>query len=253
VLHADRLRAESFGSVAALYDGVRPSYPAALIDELMAERPCDVLDVGAGTGIAGALLVQRGASVLGVEVDERMAEIARSRGLTVEIAAFESWEPAGRRFDLLISGQAWHWIDPAAGAAKAAAVLRCGGRACLFWNHGDPPAPVRERLAPIYERLAPELENYSALPGGGRDSVAYAAEALERSGEFDAARIRGFSWSETYAADAWVDLLRTHSDHQTMAPSRREPLLRAVRDAIDELGGSFALSYEAVLVDARRR
>ena len=57
-----------------------------------------------------------------------MAEVARRRGLAVEVAAFEAWEPAGRRFDAVVAGQAWHWIDPDAGAAKAAEVLRPGGR-----------------------------------------------------------------------------------------------------------------------------
>ena len=34
-VHADRRRAESFGSVAAAYDRYRPSYPDALIDDLV--------------------------------------------------------------------------------------------------------------------------------------------------------------------------------------------------------------------------
>ena len=74
-LHQDRSRAESFGSVAVLYDRARPSYPPALIDALTAGGAPTVLDVGCGTGIAAALLVARGCEVTGVEVDPRMAEI----------------------------------------------------------------------------------------------------------------------------------------------------------------------------------
>ena len=59
-LYADRSRAESFGSVAEQYDRYRPSYPAALIDDLVAPRPADVLDVGCGTGKAAVLLAARG-------------------------------------------------------------------------------------------------------------------------------------------------------------------------------------------------
>ena len=162
-LFEDRSRAESFGSVADLYDRARPTYPPALIDALLADGGRTVLDVGCGTGIASALFAARGCAVTGVEVDERMAEIARGKGLEVEVSSFERWEDRGRRFDIVASGQAWHWIDPRAGAVRATEVLRPGGRLGAFWNFGDPPADVRERLAPIYDRLAPELVNYSVV------------------------------------------------------------------------------------------
>src|SRR5581483_6684340 len=109
----ERDRAESFGSVARQYDRFRPSYPSELIDDLVALGPSDVLDVGCGTGKAGRLLADRGLDVLGVEIDPQMAEVARDHGLTVDVGSFEEWETAGRRFDLLVSGQAWHWVDPA--------------------------------------------------------------------------------------------------------------------------------------------
>ena len=165
MLFQERHRAESFGAVAELYDRVRPSYPSALVDALLLERPRRVLDIGCGTGIAGALLDARGCEVLGVEIDERMARLARARGLQVEIAPFEQWDAEGRLFELAISAQAWHWIDPVAGAEKAATVLAEAGRICLFWNFGDPPARVTELFDPIYARHAPGVESYSVLLG----------------------------------------------------------------------------------------
>ena len=162
-LFEDRSRAESFGSVADLYDRARPSYPPALIDALLADGGRTVLDVGCGTGIAAALFAARGCAVTGVEVDARMAEIARRKGLEVEVSTFERWDDRGRRFDVVASGQAWHWIEPRVGAARAADLLRPGGRIGAFWNFGDPPPELRERLAPIYDRLAPELVNYSVV------------------------------------------------------------------------------------------
>ena len=46
----------------------------------------------------------RGLPVLGVEPDGRMAEVARRHQVPVEVASFESWEPAGRTYDLLTAG-----------------------------------------------------------------------------------------------------------------------------------------------------
>jgi tRNA1(Val) A37 N6-methylase TrmN6 len=83
--YADRSRAESFGRVAEEYDRYRPSYPAALIDDLVALRPARVLDVGCGTGKAAVLLAERGLPVLGVEVDQQMAGVARRHGIAVVV------------------------------------------------------------------------------------------------------------------------------------------------------------------------
>ncbi|MGH2834239.1 MAG: hypothetical protein ACRDK2_15825 [Solirubrobacteraceae bacterium] len=50
--HLDRVRAESFGTVAAQYDSYRSTYPGALFDDLAALAPAQVLDVGCDTGMA---------------------------------------------------------------------------------------------------------------------------------------------------------------------------------------------------------
>ena len=62
-----------------------------------------------------------------------------------------------------------------------------------------------------------------------------------------------FSWTRTHDTAGWLALLQTHSDHQTLPPQRRERLLAEIGDAVDSVGGSFDMPYEAVLVSARRR
>jgi SAM-dependent methyltransferase len=249
MLFEDRSRAESFGAVAHLYDRARPSYPAELVDLLLADGARRVLDVGCGTGIAGALFAARGCAVTGVEIDPRMAAIARDKGLEVEVSGFVQWDDRGRRFELLISAQAWHWIDPRAGAIKAAAVLADGGRLACFWNLGDPPAHVRERLAPIYERLAPELAGLGNSGGRSENTAA----AIGDSGLFETAEVRRFEWTRTYATDEWLQFVATHSDHQALDGPCLDALLDAVGTAIDADGGSFQFRYETMLVTATRR
>jgi hypothetical protein len=182
-----------------------------------------------------------------------MAALARAKRIDIEVSGFESWDDRGRRFELLISAQAWHWIRPDEGAAKAAAVLCDGGRIGCFWNLGDPPAYVRERLAPIYARIAPGLEDYSVVLGGSGRRSGRTADGLNGSGLFESAELRRFDWTRAYTTDEWLALVATHSDHQALEPRQLETLLDAVREAIDSLGGSFEYPYETVLVTATRR
>src|SRR2546423_12433136 len=131
--HEARRMAESFGVDPERYDRARPSYPPELVNRIVAASPGpDVLDVGCGTGIEARQFREAGRRVLGVDADARMAAFARSTGIDVEVAKFEDWDSKGRTFDAVVAGQAWHWVDPVAGPAQAAAVLDPGGLLAVF-------------------------------------------------------------------------------------------------------------------------
>ncbi|MBT8462062.1 MAG: class I SAM-dependent methyltransferase, partial [Gemmatimonadetes bacterium] len=179
----DTSRAVVFGEDAERYDRARPSYPAALVDSLVGLAGQRILDVGCGTGKAGRLLARQGLDVLGVDPDERMAEVARRRGLVVEVARFEEWDPRGRSFDLVVSGQAWHWIDPRVGLAKAAEVLAPGGSLALFWNRPGYDPVIRTKLDEVYQRVAPGMAKSSAELGTvGDDRTSEDVAAIEDCG-----------------------------------------------------------------------
>jgi SAM-dependent methyltransferase len=72
------------------------------------------------------------------------------------VATFEAWDSVGRDFDAVIVGTAWHWVDPVAGAAKAAQVLRPGGRLAPFHHVFQAPPEVTEALAEACQWVAPD-------------------------------------------------------------------------------------------------
>lgn len=251
--YRNRQRAEGFGVDAARYDRARPAYPPALVDDVLdgaGGQPGDVsvLDVGCGTGIAGRLFSARGCSVLGVEPDDRMAAVARGHGLAVDVATFEYWEPQGRSFDVVISAQAWHWVDPQAGPARVAAVLPSGGRLALFWNAARPDAAAGAALDAVYRDLAPDLTYL-------RDSQPPEShgEPIAASDDFGAPVVTRYTWSRRYTTDEWLDLLGTHSNHRVLPPEKLRGLLAGVGAAVDALGGFFTVAYDTTLITARRR
>lgn len=249
--YTNRVRAESFGTDAESYDRARPGYPRELIDDLLSDGPRRALDVGCGTGRAARLLAERGVDVLGLEVDERMAAVARAHGVPVEVGAFETWDAAYRHFDLVISGQAWHWIDPVVGAAKAAAVLPRGGRLALFWNFAVLEDAARRAVDAAYEAAAPELTEASVVRGGGPRTVPAQIDGLRRIGRFRDIESRRYRWTQLYRRDEWLTLVATHSDHSTLPADRLAGLLDAIGQAFDGVGGEATAEYTTEAVFAR--
>ncbi|NBE53242.1 class I SAM-dependent methyltransferase [Streptomyces boluensis] len=255
---SDQIRrtARSFGTDAARYDRTRPRYPQALVDRLAAAaRPApSVLDVGCGTGIVARQFRAAGCHVLGVDVDPRMAELARRDGTEVEVAAFETWDAAGRTFDAVVSGQTWHWLDPEAAAAASARALRPGGRLAAFWNVPTMPPELVRALVAVYQRVAPD----SPFALGERAEDAYdeiltrAEDGIRATGAFGAPQRWRDDWKHTYTRDAWLDQMRTHGALTLLAPEHVAEVLAEVGAAIDALGGTFAMPYTTVTVTAVR-
>jgi SAM-dependent methyltransferase len=223
-----------------------------LVDDLLASKPARVLDVGCGTGKVARLFRARGCEVVGVEPDARMAGVARAHGIDVEVATFEAWDPAHRMFDLVVSGQAWHWVDPSLGAQRAASVLVPGGTLAIFWNRGRHDAPTQAALNEVYVRFAPGLAKESVPPGKWPSDRSDDIAAIGATHSFAPCQLRTYGWAQWHSRDEWLDQLGTHSDHIVLEPQQRAALLDAVGTAIDRLGGSITLHYETELISAQR-
>ncbi|MFG2630384.1 class I SAM-dependent methyltransferase [Streptomyces sp. NPDC048473] len=141
-------QARSFDKAAASYAANRPSYPPALLNavEELANRPLKgarVADIGAGTGLATALLHARGAHVIAVEPGPEMASQFRLRLPAVPLVLGDgnNLPLASESIDVLTYAQAWHWTDQRKSVPEALRVLRPGGALALWWNDSDSTVP----------------------------------------------------------------------------------------------------------------
>ncbi|MCV7413671.1 methyltransferase type 11 [Mycobacterium florentinum] len=242
--HLLRDVAESFGVDADRYDRARPRYPDALIHRVIAASPgVEFLDVGCGTGIGARQYREAGVTVLGVDPDARMAEVARRSGIEVEIGNFETWDPAGRTFDAVVAGQAWHWVDPVLGAAKAARVLRPHGLLATYWHVFDPPSEIAQAFDDVLGRVAPDAP--LQIPGLRlqEENLTRALEGIRTAGGFTEPGQWRFEWHRRYTRDEWLDHLATTGQLTLLGPGEVATVRDAVGATIDALGGSFTMQY----------
>jgi hypothetical protein len=181
-----------------------------------------------------------------------MAKVAQSHGIRVEVARFETWDPGQRMFDLVVCGQAWHWVDPSVGPRKAAAILPPSARLAIFWNRGRHDARTKAALDELYSRFAPSIAKESVPPANQPPDDAAAVAAIAATRLFAPTQLRSYGWTQQYSRDEWLDQLGTHSDHIALRPEQRATLLDAVGAAIDKMGGSITVHYETRLVSAQR-
>ncbi|MBO0776903.1 MAG: class I SAM-dependent methyltransferase [Actinobacteria bacterium] len=183
---------------------------------------------------------------------------ARRSGVQVEVATFEAWDPAGRDFDAVIAGTAWHWVDPVAGAAKAARVLRPGGRLAPFHHVFQSPPEVAEALAQAYRRVAPDspFSLGGQLTGSALDVFrplfAKIADGIRVAGGFSEPEQWRFGWERTCTRDEWLDQLPTLGALTRLPPGKLAEVRDGVGAAIDAMGGSFTMPYTTVAVTAAR-
>jgi SAM-dependent methyltransferase len=206
--------------------------------------------VACGTGKTAVALAGRGLNVLGVELDPRMADAARAHGVAVEVAPFETWDDAGRRFDLITCTSGWHWIDPERGRHKAAELLRPGGTIARFWNFYLLDDEVRAGLEALYREHAPTADAHA---GGLDHDGAAPADPFATDPDFTDHEVTEYGWEKSFTAAEWTGLIATYSDHQQLPPARLEALRRAVGQHIEDAGGRIQAHGQCYLITAVRR
>ncbi|MFZ0677373.1 class I SAM-dependent methyltransferase [Candidatus Binatus sp.] len=253
----------TFDKGAELYDKARPDYPEQIFDDLFAlgglGSDAAVLEVGCGTGKATKSLARRGCRVVGVELGENLAAVARRNlesfpRVEVVTASFELWEPRDSLFDMVFAASSWHWIDPEIRYRKAARILKPGGiLAIVDHGHAFPEGfdPFFTEIQRCYEEIGePHLEWPPPRPEEEPDRRA----EIERSGLFEVVGVKRHVGAIDYTADAYIDVLNTYSGHIAWEQSKRDKLYAEVRSLIAQRAdGRVRKHYLGILQVCRRR
>ena len=239
-------RVSEFDAIAVDYDRYRPSYPEQLFDDIVEmghlTEGARALEIGAGTGIATAPLVERGLTVVALEPAPGMAAVARAKlgsKAAVEVSRFEDWmstEPV----QLIAAFNAWHWVQPDVGIDLAAQMLPSGGSLAIIWTDiiswGD--EPFEARLADAFGAPWPKTV----------DLVAASLRAVQVDGRFEAFERREYRFERSLDAATFVAVTRTYGGPHHLD---RDAIIKTIIN--EDLGGTVTKIENAVLNLAHRR
>ena len=235
-----RERRATFDEIAELYDRARPTYPGALIDDVVAlaglEPRSRIVEIGCGTGKATLPLAERGLRITCVELGSSLAALAGRKlavfsGVEIVNADFERWEP-DRLYDAALAFTAFHWLPPEVRYVKTAEVLRPGGALTVTMVHHVLP----EDTDPFFIEAQADYEAVSSVgePPGPPEAIEGFGAEMSESGLFRVIAERRYQWDVEYTADEYVDVLNTYSDHRLKDDVTRNRLFDLIRARIGD-------------------
>ncbi len=237
-----------FTNRAGNYARYRPTYPAAALDWLWGAAGLSagrvVADVGSGTGILTALLLERGATVYAVEPNAAMRAAAEAwlgdrPGFVSLDATAEATGLPDAGVDLITAGQAFHWFEPEATRAEFRRVLRPGGSVGLIWNSRD----TTDAFVADYEAL---LEAYARHSHRARStSVRQSIDHLFAAGY----EVRAFQHAQSLDYEQLYGAMQSASHNPLPGDPRHEPLVAGLQAlfAAHQRDGQVVIPYRTQL------
>ena len=249
----------AFDQIANVYKVARPSYPEALIEDVVSyadlKQGDHILEVGCGTGQATIGFAKRGFPIVAMDPGPEMLRGAREdlAGFSnVELleTTFEAWPTNQGAFRLIVAAQSWHWVSPEMRFTKAVEALSPNGSLAVFGN--VPVGLPTELLAQFEDIYLRRTGKWGPPPEAGYLPIGPFKGWFDESGLFGSVEHRRYPWKWQRTTLGFTDFLRTRPEYVMMEPAKREEMLGEIAKAIDAQGGELTLDYETHLYIARR-
>ena len=237
----------TFNTAPTLYEDVRPGYPAELIQDVLdlsgRNDHSRILEVGCGTGKATRPFAEGGYELVCLDIGADLIAVAKEKlrefpNVSFVERAFEEWE-SDRKFDLIISATAFHWVDPKVRYLKASKMLKSKGFLAVFSNqHIRKDEGFFAESQSLYDKYyAPMTTNHPThatnFPG---------VEAFQ-----DPIK-RVYPWTQTYSSEQYIKLLGTYSGHIALPDENKRLLFEGITNLIEtKYNGQITKHYAAVL------
>lgn len=246
-----------FDDAAQLYDEVRPRYSEELVERIIAFAALPahgrIFEVGCGTGQMTLPFAQRGYAVLALDQGERLAALAAQHcqpypQVRVVPCAFEAWQDTAGSYDLFLSAQAFHWIEPQYGMTRAAELLKTGGTSALVWTLD------RSQGSAFWQATQSIYDTYNPVTSSARPQTSHETyrHALHTSRQFVSVHEIRQTWTKRYSGEEYLKLLWTFSDHRALPEPNRSQFFEEIGRVIARMGGEVSRAYETLALLAKK-
>lgn len=252
----ERMKNESkkFDESAIFYDKYRPSYPKELIDSIISasgiKENAKILEIGAGSGKATELFVNRGYNLTCIELGENLAQKGIERfkdtgQVEYIVGRFEEVDGLDKEYDLAISAQAFHWVQKPLGYKKVSDVLKSNGYCALFWNkYINDGSVISNELTKICKEYGVlyMLEHEELIESSQRE-----IEEIKESGYFKSIKFMEYPWEQEQTLGEFLNFLSTGNGYIGMEEERKNELKVKLNKLFAKDGDKITRYFNCIL------
>lgn len=248
-----------FDTVSDTYDLYRPSYPDALINKIIelskVNTESNLLEIGAGSGKATELFVNKGLKVHCIEhgpklVEKGLAKFSQQDQVSYECVAFQDWDIQMNTYDLAFSAQAFHWIPKPKGYKTLVKALKEHGQMMIFWNkYINNASEVSVQLSSLLKEYKvlnmltnKELETFKNRTYDG----------IYTTDLFKDIQIHEYPWQLEYSYNDFINFLTTTNSYIGLDSQDKHVLNVRLMELFSEHNYKIMFDFNAVLFSANK-
>ena len=252
---------EVFAKAVPDYAYGRPGYTKELHDKIQEYAALGtgslLLEVGAGTGQATDLFLSNEYEMDLIEISDEHVNYLKEKyaqnNITVHKSYFEEYQ-TDKKYDLIYSATAFHWVEPEIGYQKTWDMLKDGGTLALFWNYSS---LIRHEEG-IHSGINAIRERYMYENGTGWDEK----KLLDKDKTFYTKWIREagydepdcfvYKWTETYDTERFIAFHSSLAETIELPEDKRKVMLGEMRDYVQDHGGVIEVPQTTMLIIVKK-
>lgn len=252
----------TFSKVVNDYDYGRPTYPVELYEKICEfsgiNQGADILEVGVGTGQATDRFIGKGFHLDLLEVSEEQVRFLTEKykehnGVMLHRGYFEEFA-SEKKYNLIYSATAFHWVNSEIGYPKAYEMLKPGGTMAVFWQMSSVTyhdTGIFLGLNEIKKKYLPE-ESLGFDEEGIQKVKEKRIKQIQSGGCFSEPQIFEYRWIDEYDSNRYATLVNTYSSTQLLEDDVREKYLQEIKNYIDAHGRKVEMPQLVYLYLVRR-